>query len=124
MSSEHPAPRPAPTGGPTEDTAALSAALGEAIRAVPGVVDLAPSLIGEAARRGGTVLGHRSSMAGQGIEIQVTEAGAVVQVDVVAAAHRPLLDTSCDVQVAAITTLTGHGHVSTSVTVSVLTLRA
>lgn len=122
MTFEFPRPGGATAGRAGQDVGALATALGEAIRTVPGVVDLAPTLVGEAARLGGALLHRRSPVGGQGLEIQLTEAGVLVQVDVAASAHRPLLDTARDVQASVLTALAGHGLTGVSVTVSVLTL--
>lgn len=98
-----------------------SEALSGAIRAVSGVVDLAPTLAGRALRAGEDLVGHRPA-AGQGIDLQWEGSTATVAVDIAAVASHPTVATAGRVQQAVRSVLAAHRMECASVTVSVLAL--
>lgn len=108
----------------TPEVTTLVQELSEAIRAVAGVVDLAPTLTGQAKQLGGKLLRLQPPADGQGIEVHLKDSTAIVAVDITAATWRPTVATAGQVQRAVATVLAAHRLSCTSVTVSVLALRA
>ena len=104
--------------------AALARELTEAIRAVPGVVNLAPSLTGRALHLSGTLLRQRVPVPEQGIEVHLDGATATVTVDITAYTSRPTVDTAKHVQNMVHAGLAAHQVTCASVTVSVLALHS
>lgn len=117
MNAEHPRPRL------VAEPAVLAQELSEAIRAVPGVVDLAPTLTGQAVRLGGKLLGRQPPVPGQGIEVHLDGTAATVTVDITALTWRPTVATAGQIQRTVHAVLATHRLTCTSVTVSVLALR-
>lgn len=117
MSAEHPWPHL------TADPAALARELSEAIRAVPGVVDLAPTLTGRALHLGKKLLSRQPPVLGQGIEVHLDETVATVTVDITAETWRPTVATAGQVQNTVHAVLLAHQLTCASITVSVLALR-
>lgn len=116
MSAEH--PRPQLAAGP----AALAQELSEAICAVPGVVNLAPTLTGRALNLGKKLLSQQPPIPGQGIEVHLDGAAATVTVDITADTWRPTVATAGQVQNTVHAVLVAHRLTCASVTVSVLAL--
>lgn len=121
MTAEDPRHRAVPLAG--AETTVLTRDVAEAVRAVPGVVDVVPTLAGRAKHWGSAWLRQSLPVSGQGVEIRLTGTETTVTVDVaVSAAHR-LRTTAEHVQEVVCSVLAGHGIVGASVTVSILAVR-
>lgn len=96
--------------------------LAAAVRGVPAVEDLAPTLAGQVLQLGGKLVGQRSPPVGQGLEVHLEGSTAIVTVDITAAAWRSAMATAEQVQQVVRGVLATRGLSCTSVTVSVLAL--
>lgn len=110
-----------PTGA-APDPEAITAALTQAVLAVPGVVRLEPSLLGRVGQWGGALLKRDALLGGQGLELDLAGTTAAVSVDIATAPTHRLRSVAEDVQRAVAATLAALGLTCTSVAVSVLTI--
>lgn len=105
------------------DMAALTHALAQAIRTVPGVVELQPTLTGRALHLGRQLLGQQLPARGQGVDVHQDGSGATVTVDVTVSTFRPAVTTAEHIQRLVSTVLADHALPCASVTISILDLR-